>query len=154
MNMIIHDDGHTNVIGKDALEDFEEFQKLNKDFKEGYFDIVFSNPPFGATIKKKEVKYLDNFDLAKDAKGITKKTQKTEILFIERCIKLCKPKTGRIAIVLPAGVLTNTSLQNIRNYVLDKLSITCFIFTSRKRIQSFWCRYKIICSIFKTIWKK
>ena len=123
MNMIIHDDGHTNVIGKDALEDFEEFQKLNKDFKEGYFDIVFSNPPFGATIKKKEVKYLDNFDLAKDAKGVTKKTQKTEILFIERCIKLCKPKTGRIAIVLPAGVLTNTSLQNIRDYVLENCQI-------------------------------
>lgn len=123
MNMIIHDDGHTNVIGKDALENFSEFQKINKDFQEDYFDIVFSNPPFGATIKQKEVKYLDNFDLAKDAKGDTKKTQKTEILFIERCIKFCKPKTGRIAIVLPAGVLTNTSLQNVRNYILENCEL-------------------------------
>ena len=123
MNMIIHDDGHTNVIGKDALEDFEELQKVNSDFQENYFDLVFSNPPFGATIKQKEVKYLKNYDLAKDAKGETKKTQKTEILFIERCIKFCKPKVGKIAIVLPAGVLTNTSLQNIRDYILENCEL-------------------------------
>jgi type I restriction enzyme M protein len=123
MNMIIHDDGHTNIIGKDALEDYSELQKLNTDFKENYFDLVFSNPPFGATIKQKEVKYLDNFELAKDAKGNTKKTQKTEILFIERCIKLCKAGTGRIAIVLPAGVLTNTSQQNVRNYILGNCQL-------------------------------
>ncbi len=59
MNMIIHDDGHSNIIGKDALEDFVQLQKFNKDFQEDFFDIVFSNPPFGASVKKKEVKYLD-----------------------------------------------------------------------------------------------
>ena len=121
--MIIHDDGHTNVIGEDALEDFSKLQNINRDFQEDYFDIIFSNPPFGASIKQKEVNYLENFALAKDAKQNTKKSQKTEILFVERCIKFCKPKTGRIAIVLPAGLLTNTSLQNIRNYILENCEL-------------------------------
>ena len=41
MNMIIHDDGHTNVIGEDALEDFSKLQNINRDFQEDYFDIIF-----------------------------------------------------------------------------------------------------------------
>lgn len=56
MNMIIHDDGHTNVIGHDALDGLDKMQKLNNEFKENSFDLILSNPPFGATIKAKEVK--------------------------------------------------------------------------------------------------
>lgn len=114
MNMIIHDDGHTNVIGHDALEELHEMQKLNNEFKANSFDLILSNPPFGATIKAKEVKYIDSFTL-----GITRKTQKSEILFIERCIQLAKKGTGKIAIVVPEGIMTNTSLQYVRDYILE-----------------------------------
>ncbi len=37
----------------------------------------------------------------------------TEVLFIERCIRLLKPG-GRLGIVLPEGVLNNTNLQTVR----------------------------------------
>ena len=37
----------------------------------------------------------------------------TEVLFIERCIRLLKPG-GRLGIVLPEGVLNNTNLQAVR----------------------------------------
>ena len=37
----------------------------------------------------------------------------TEVLFIERCLRLLKPG-GRLGIVLPEGVLNNTNLQNVR----------------------------------------
>lgn len=37
----------------------------------------------------------------------------TEVLFIERCIRLLKPG-GRLGIVLPEGVLNNTNLQSVR----------------------------------------
>lgn len=40
----------------------------------------------------------------------------TEVLFIERCLNLLKPG-GRLGIVLPEGVLNNTNLQKIRDYV-------------------------------------
>ena len=118
MNMIIHDDGHTNVIGHDALANFTDFQKLNSDFKEESFDLILSNPPFGATIKKKESAYLKDFDLGMNGDS-ERPTQKSEILFIERYIELAKPATGRIAVVVPEGVMTNTSLQYVRNYILE-----------------------------------
>ena len=126
MNMIIHDDGHTNVIGHDALAKFTDFQKLNADFKEESYDIILSNPPFGATIKKKESAYLKDFDLGMNGDS-DRPTQKSEILFIERCIEFAKPGTGRIAIVVPEGVMTNTSLQYVRNYILEHCELQASI---------------------------
>jgi type I restriction enzyme M protein len=46
----------------------------------------------------------------------------TEVLFIERCLNLLKPG-GRMGIVLPEGVLNNTNLQKIREYVESKAKI-------------------------------
>lgn len=39
----------------------------------------------------------------------------TEVLFIERCLRLLKPG-GRMGIVLPEGVLNNSKLQQVREY--------------------------------------
>ena len=105
MNMIIHDDGHTNVISTDALEKFNEITSLHPKFAKDHFDLILTNPPFGATIKRTEKDYLDTYKLGED-----KQNQKTEILFIERCIDFVKPKTGRIAFVLPACIFTYSSL--------------------------------------------
>ncbi len=60
MNMIIHDDGHTNVIGEDALERLNQMENRsgNHSFKAGAFDLVLTNPPFGAIVKKDERPYL------------------------------------------------------------------------------------------------
>ncbi len=122
MNMIIHDDGHTNVIGHDALDGLDKMQKINSEFKENSYDLILSNPPFGATIKSKEVKYINSFTLGKN--GTTeRKTQKSEILFIERCIQLAKKGTGKIAIVVPEGVMTNSSLQYVRDFILDNCEL-------------------------------
>lgn len=46
----------------------------------------------------------------------------TEVLFIERCINLLKPG-GRMGIVLPEGVLNNTNLQKIRDFVESRAKI-------------------------------
>lgn len=46
----------------------------------------------------------------------------TEVLFIERCLNLLKPG-GRMGIVLPEGVLNNTNLQKIRDFVESKSKI-------------------------------
>ena len=118
MNMIIHDDGHTNVISTDALEKLSEINSLHPKFTKDHFDLILTNPPFGATIKRTEKDYLDNYKLGED-----KQNQKTEILFIERCIDFVKPKTGRIAIVLPDGILTNSSLQNVRDLIMERCEI-------------------------------
>lgn len=120
MNMIIHDDGHTNIISKDGLEKFE---KYNEKIQPAKFDKILTNPPFGATIKssEKEKGFLEKFEFGK-----TRKNQKTEILFIERCWQFLKPK-GEMAIVLPDGILTNSSLQYVRDFILARFQILAVV---------------------------
>lgn len=122
MNMIIHDDGHTNIIGHDALDSLEKIQKMHTEFTDNSFDLILSNPPFGATIKSKEVKYLKSFTLGKIGTE-ERKTQKSEILFIERCIQFAKKGTGKIAVVVPEGLMTNSSLQYVRDFILQNCEL-------------------------------
>ena len=63
MNMIIHDDGHTNVITADGLLNENEIQKLtkNRGFQYNRFNFIITNPPFGSTIKSKEKNYLKEY---------------------------------------------------------------------------------------------
>lgn len=124
MNMIIHDDGHTNVISTDSLDFLKNIKKIHKGFKENHFDLLLANPPFGAIVRKaeKEEKYLDQFKL-----GEGRQNQKTEILFIERCIDFLKEGTGRMGLVLPDGILTNSSLSYVRDLLLERCQITAII---------------------------
>lgn len=122
MNMIIHDDGHTNVISTDGLQKFKDITDIGKDFKKGSFDLLLSNPPFGATIKDTEKDYLETYALGKG-----KKNQKTEILFIERCIDFVRPATGRMVLVLPDGILTNSSLQYVRDLIMQRCRIDAVV---------------------------
>jgi len=126
MNMIIHDDGHTNVIGFDALEDVGKMTEKNRGFEKNHFDVIVTNPPFGANVKRSEHSYLEKFALGQNGKKI-RDNQKTEILFIERCIDFLKPGTGQMAIVLPDGVLTNSSLQYVRDFIMEKAQILAVV---------------------------
>src|SRR3989344_3289707 len=121
MNMIIHNDGHTNIISTDSLKNVDEITKQHKGFKKNNFDILLTNPPFGAIVKSTEKDYLDKYELGKD-----KQNQKTEILFIERCLDFLKP-TGKMAIVLPDGILTNSSLQYVRDFLMEKSQILAVV---------------------------
>jgi type I restriction enzyme M protein len=121
MNMILHDDGHTNVICYDGLEDFAELTKVNRGFEAESFDYIFTNPPFGAVVKKTESEYLDHFELGKNGTK-SRPAQKTEILFIERFWQFLKPG-GKIAVVLPDGILTNSSLQYVREWILEHFKL-------------------------------
>ena len=112
MNMIIHDDGHSNVISNDALVGFETLYNQHREFEKEKFDVILTNPPFGAVIKQTELPYLETYELGKG-----NASQKTEILFLERCFDFLKWETGKLAIILPDGILTNSSLQYVRDYI-------------------------------------
>ena len=127
MNMIIHDDGHTNVVASDGLlkDNVIREKTGNQEFKNGSFDFIITNPPFGSSVKQTEKAYLHQYDLGvKDVSWLdTKNTavkgranQSTEVLFIEQAYNFLKPG-GILAIVIPDGILTNSSLQ----YVRDKI---------------------------------
>ena len=122
MNMIIHDDGHSNVIGNDALVGFDILYTQHRDFQKETFDLILTNPPFGAEVKKVESPYLDDYELGKG-----KNSQNTEILFLERCFDFLKSGTGKLAIILPDGVLTNSSLQYVRDYIEGRFQILAVV---------------------------
>lgn len=131
MNMIVHDDGHTNVISHDALDSIEKMHDHNPGFAKDKFDLILTNPPFGSTITKAEKPYLSGYELGKvkDAKGKSKDRprQSSEVLFIERIWEFLKPGTGKAAIVLPDGILTNSSSQYVRDYILDKFQLLAVV---------------------------
>ena len=122
MNMIIHDDGHSNVIGNDALVNFDTLYNHHRDFQKETFDLILTNPPFGAVIKKAESPYLDDYNLGKG-----KISQKTEILFLERCFNFLKWGTGKLAIILPDGILNSSSLQYVRDYIEGHFQILAIV---------------------------
>ena len=62
------------------------------------------------------------FDLGGDGKGKVK----TEILFLERCLSLLAPG-GRLAIVLPEGILNNPSLAYVREYAEDRAFVRAVV---------------------------
>lgn len=145
MNMIMHGDGHGGVHHNDGL------LNVNGIF-ENRFDIILTNPPFGSRVEKslkiteadkytdtaRILKYQSRYGKAYDEamKQVNNNIGKpllslyktgamstlTEVLFIERCLNLLKPG-GRMGIVLPEGVLNNTNLQKIRDFVESKAKI-------------------------------
>lgn len=145
MNMIMHGDGHGGVHHNDGL------LNVNGIF-DNRFDVILTNPPFGARVEKslkitEADKYKDADRIVKYKKRYGKEYENalkqisdnigkpllslyktgsmstlTEVLFIERCLNLLKPG-GRIGIVLPEGVLNNSNLQKIRDFVESKAKI-------------------------------
>ena len=118
MDMVIHDDGHTNIETHDALDDFKHFDK-RKGIEPGKFSLILTNPPFGALVKDENI--LHSFELGKG-----RERQRTEVLFIERCLELLKIG-GRMGIVLPDGILTNTSLSYVRDFIKKNSKILAVV---------------------------
>jgi type I restriction enzyme M protein len=130
MNMILHGDGHTNIVGGDALDHPERLHELNAGLRFGRFDLILTNPPFGAQVLLSERPYLGGYALGRqerNGRDVPRKGQRTEILFLERVAQFLKPGTGRAAIVVPDGVLANGSLQYVRNYLLEAFQLLAVI---------------------------
>ena len=138
MNMIIHDDGHTNVIAADGLLSDDELRtkSKNKEFQFSTFDFVITNPPFGSVIKQTEKAYLNQYNLGKKEldwlstnaayKVSIRDSQSTEILFLEQCHRFLV-EHGYIAIVIPDGILTNSSLQYVRDNLEELYRIVAVV---------------------------
>lgn len=136
MNMIIHDDGHTNVISTDGLLPDDEIRKKtdNKGFAYNRFDFVITNPPFGSIVKQTEQAYLSNYRMSvkeidwlnPKSKTAKRTSQSTEVLFIEQCHGFLK-EGGCLAIVVPDGILTNSSLQYVRDNIGEMYRIVAVV---------------------------
>lgn len=149
MNMIMHGDGHSGIHHHDGLIDCDNIF-------EGRFDVILTNPPFGAKVSKnaiiskedifvdstKDQLYQKEFGLSytKSRESLNKSVGKklieqfflgksysqTEVLFLERCLNLLKPG-GRMGIVLPEGVMNNTPMEKARQFVEDRARILLIV---------------------------
>ncbi len=131
MKLLLEANGKTNILCTNSLEDLDSIE-LSLGQKSG-FDLVLTNPPFGAKITQSSV--LSKFDLGhkwnnQNNEFYQTKTvyrnQNAEILFIERCLQLLK-EGGRMAIVLPNGNFENPSLDYLRYYIKQKAKVLAIV---------------------------
>ncbi len=136
MNMVMAGDGHSNIYNINSL-DYPHGSKpdvpliaeavnqsiansADKSFKfgtsddnaQGKFDMVFTNPPFGTKVEVDQ-EIAERYDLNSKA---------PEVLFIEACYNFLKPG-GKMAIVLPDGILGNPNTESVRLWILKHFKL-------------------------------
>jgi len=154
MNMIMHGDSHGGVHHHNGL--------LNVGgIFEGRFQVIATNPPFGASVTSDNVILASDYQVSPDDRARYKQehgaaydeavgrieaiqgkpilslfklprsvSMKTELVFIERCLDLLAPG-GRMGIVLPDGILTNPSLQYVREFTEDRAFLRAVVSLSQ-----------------------
>ena len=139
MNMVLNNDGAGGLHQANSLENPSTWVKeLREREAIGKVDLLFTNPPFGSKIPITDTAILEQFDLghswkydaetdAWDRTNAVQKSQPPEILFIERCVKLLKPGTGRAALVVPDGILGSPGLGYVREWILRNCRILASI---------------------------
>jgi type I restriction enzyme M protein len=153
MNMVMNNDGSGGLHQADSLrEPVTWSEEACKAAPLGSFDYLFTNPPFGTNIRIDAPEVLDQYDLAAmwawdevisrwvmrlDSKDqpVRQASQPPEILFIERALKFLKPGTGRMAIVIPNGILNNPPLGYIRQWILEQAQVLAVIDMQRDLFQ-------------------
>lgn len=129
--MIIVGDGRSGIVTEDALDPPNQWKMESQTLIEmGKYDVVVTNPPFGAKIPIKGKTRLSQFEFGykwtKDGgrwtKGALLEEQAPQILFVDRCLELLK-EGGRLGIVLPDGILSNPSYEYIRQSLMTRAEI-------------------------------
>lgn len=137
MNMVLAGDGRGHIYNINSLEfplgHLADLPGAKKEIPLGSVDIIATNPPFGSDIPITDKHILEQYELAHNWEpdgeggfrntGTPKGSVAPEILFIERCIKWLKPGTGRLAIVLPDGVLGNPAAEYIRWWIMRETQV-------------------------------
>ena len=100
----------------DNAENKKNFHYMN-------FDVLLTNPPFAGEIKDQGL--LRQYFFGKKKGKLINKIER-HILFIERTLDMLRPG-GRMAIVLPQGILNNTNAEFIREYLFDKAKILAVV---------------------------
>lgn len=90
------------------------------------FDILITNPPFAGTVKKEDIRDVLRYYHLMEKNGRFLNKIGRHILFLERSLQFIRPR-GRMAIVLPQGLLNNTNAEYIRRFVIDEARIVAVV---------------------------
>ena len=130
MNMVMNNDGAGGLYQANSLASPATWEEELRERKlMGRVDLIVTNPPFGSKIPVDDPAILEKFELGHiwsyDAKadkwiksGGIQKAQPPEVLFIERCVRFLKPGSGRVAMVLPDGILGTPGQGYVRDWIL------------------------------------
>lgn len=130
-------DGHPQIIFGDSVSlEYPDGSSM-KDLPGKGFDVLLTNPPFGAHIVAARPDVLARFALARKWKRdhvsgrwmptpIIQSQVPPQVLFVERCLELLRPG-GRMGIVLPESVLSNKSYRHVMEYLLEKSDVQAVI---------------------------
>ena len=139
MNMVMNNDGAGGLYQANSLASPATWDESLRDRDLlGRVDLIFTNPPFGSKIPIDDPAILEKYDLGHSwsydanvdrwlmGEG-TQKSQPPEILFIERCVRFLKPGSGRVAMVLPDGILGSPGLGYVREWILAQTRVLASI---------------------------
>lgn len=133
--MAVLGDGRGGVFCENSLTPDAWHAKAADEVRDGSFDVVLTNPPFGKKLKITDQRVLKDYDLGhkwRHGENGYERTQTLldgqapQILFIERCLDLLRPG-GRMGIVLPESILCNPSHRYIMEYVLSRAQIRAVV---------------------------
>ena len=147
-DMMLHDDGHTNIRNLDSLLSFENYPDIvalgnQKKQTPEVFSMILTNPPFGSIMRQEVMEMIGRFQL-----GNKKKSLPLEILGLERCFQFLKPG-GKLAIVLPDGLLKNKSSLFVRNWIENVAKIKAVISLPEETFSPFGATVKTSLCVFQ-----
>lgn len=115
MNMFLHGEDNHKIEWGDTIRNPKLLDK-NGDLM--LFDIVTANPPF--SLDKWGHEDAENDKFSRFRRGLPPKT-KGDFAFILHMIETLKPKTGRMGVVVPHGVLFRGAAEGrIRKQLIDE----------------------------------
>ncbi|MEH8160248.1 MULTISPECIES: type I restriction-modification system subunit M [Aeromonas] len=122
MNMFLHGEDNHKIEWGDTIRNPKLLDK-NGDLMR--FDIVTANPPF--SLDKWGYEEAGNDKFGRFKRGLPPKT-KGDYAFILHMIETLKPKTGRMGVVVPHGVLFRGSSEGkIRQQLIDENQLDAVI---------------------------
>lgn len=122
MNMFLHGEDNHRIEWGDTIRNPK---LLDSDDRLKHFDIVVANPPFSLDKWGHDTAAHDKF--GRFRRGLPPKT-KGDYAFILHMVETMKPKTGRMAVVAPHGVLFRGASEGlIRKKLIDENLLDCVI---------------------------
>ncbi len=133
-----------HIFCENSLEQPQKWKQATQNAVEfETFDVILTNPPFGAKIPVVGDALLRQYALGHDWLLRDKKWLRTtslldkqppQVLFIERCLQLLKTG-GRLGIVLPEGIFGNPSDRYIWEFIQQNASIIGVVSLSQETFQ-------------------
>lgn len=147
INMYLHGDGGSRIYQLDALDkgvraqsndtveltgEKAEFRALLKANRNGFADVVLTNPPFAKEYNRDnttDAQLLDDYELGFFTIGGARRplpSLRSSVMFLERYLDLLKPG-GRMVTVVDDGILGGDSYVAVRAWIKQKAIIRAVV---------------------------